>query len=371
MNEQLIFSKALKMLQAGLDFPEALTFKIEPAAYLTKRRAPDLIFMVRAGPASTKDRNKLKDFKNGVVEAKLRDTVFIAEIRKLTQPRHLRNAIFYLKDLEKNYRNYYPLIIAPFIGPSGRALCRREGVSYVDTLGNIGLFWKDGFIIKESRESIKSETRGLKSLFAIKSTRVTRVILEEPARLWKLQDLANSSKVSLGQVYNVIKKLLDEEYVEKTKQGIKIIQPWKLLDDWVKCYKFTEFNTIDTFYSGERNYHELLNNLARTAEMLNYAYAFTLFAAASLVAPYVRTPFIHLYLAGDKDKFAQNANLKPVTSGGNVSIIRPYDEGILNTAKEINGLQVVGNIQLYLDLICYPARGKEQAEMLRGKVIGF
>jgi len=31
----------------------------------------------------------------------------------------------------------------------------------------------------------------------------------------------------------------------------------------------------------------------------------------------------------------------------------------------------VGNIQLYLDLINYPARGKEQAEILREKVIRF
>jgi hypothetical protein len=125
------------------------------------------------------------------------------------------------------------------------------------------------------------------------------------------------------------------------------------------------------FYSAERDYNELIKNLALTAKMLNYNYAFTLFASALLVAPYVRTPFIHLYMLGDMEKFAQKANLRPVTSGGNVSLIKPYDEGVLNIVNEINGIRIVGNIQLYLDLINYPARGKEQAEFLREKKIRF
>jgi hypothetical protein len=398
MNEKDILDRALEILQRTLGDQEALAFEIKPSPDLFGQKVPVAIFLVEVGKDLQKKWNLVKEMgEESIIGLKLTGKVFIVEVRRNTQPRYLRSSLSFFKQLKEKppdwnpvivtpYIGHYekniaysksilvdwnPLIVAPYIGPRGRELCRQEGVSYIDTLGNIGIFLKDSFILKESKESIKTEARTLKSLFSTKSTRIIRVILEDSTRLWKFQDLVDSSKVSLGQVYNVIKKLADEEYVEKTKQGIKVIQPAKLLDNWAKYYRFTEFNTISMFYSAERDYNELIKNLALTAKMLNYNYAFTLFASALLVAPYVRTPFIHLYMLGDMEKFAQKANLRPVTSGGNVSLIKPYDEGVLNIVNEINGIRIVGNIQLYLDLINYPARGKEQAEFLREKKIRF
>jgi len=36
-----------------------------------------------------------------------------------------------------------------------------------------------------------------------------------------------------------------------------------------------------------------------------------------------------------------------------------------------NDLKVVNNVQLYMDLVNYPKRGKEQAEFLRKEKMGF
>ncbi len=114
-----------------------------------------------------------------------------------------------------------------------------------------------------------------------------------------------------------------------------------------------------------------MERLARSAGRVKARYGFTLFAGASLIASFVRTPHVHLYLLGDTATFAEAAGLKPVTSGGNVHLIRPYDEGVLNPVQVIEGLNVVGNVQLYLDLVNYPARGKEQAAVLREKILKF
>jgi hypothetical protein len=371
MIEQEMLNKTISTLQESMDFPEALAFKIKPSPALAKRTAPDKIFLIQVGKGFKKEWNKLRNFEGGLIETKLQGKVFFAEIRRNAQPRFLRNAIFYLKEIREKFPKYNPLIVAPYVGPEGRALCRQEGVSYVDTLGNIGIFLKDGIIIKDSKRSIKRERRELKSLFSPKSTRVIRIILGNYKKRWLLQDLAATAKVSLGQTYNVIKKLIDEEYVEKTKEGVRLSNASALLEQWGSGYTITQANRIESFYSAENVYKKLIERLAGIAERENYSYAFTLFAGAGLLIPYVRTPHVHFYSLGNAEEFANKAGLKPVPSGGNVHLILPYDEGVLNPCQTIEGVRVVGNVQLYLDLLNYPARGKEQAQILREKVIGF
>jgi len=306
-----------------------------------------------------------------VVSLKLTKSVFVAEARLSSQPRFLRSSISFLKEAASKLRRGRPLIVTPYIGPAGRELCRKEGVSYVDTVGNVGLFLEDGFVLKESSRSLKQQRREMKSLFSPKATRVLRTLLENPDRAWQYQELADAAKVSLGQAYNVVERQTAEEYVGPTKQGVKLLNPAGLLDRWASAYSVTRDNTVESFYSDETSYRALLAKLAEAAGRVRSRYAFTLFAGASLVAPFVRTPQVHLYVLEDSSRFAEAAGLKPVTSGGNVHLIRPYDEGVLNPLQTIEGLNVVGNVQLYLDLVNYPARGKEQAEFLRAKMLSY
>ncbi len=370
MRQRDILNKAISILREGLDFPEALIFKIEPYPVLARQR-PDAIFQVEVGKGLKKKWDSLKQLGKESVEAKLAGKGFVVEVRISVQPRFLRSGISYLKEIKEKFPRRNPLIVTPYIGPSARALCRKEGVSYVDTLGNIGIFLKDVFILKEGQGSPKREIRELKFLFSPKSTRVIRILLENRSRRWLFKELASAAKVSLGQTYNVVKKLVDEEYLEKTKKGIRLSKSSQLLEQWGSVYKITQINTIESFYLSENIYETLIKRLASAAEKENYSYAFTLFAGAHFIIPYVRTPRVHLYLLGNIEEFAKKASLKPVTSGGNVHLILPYDEGVFNPIQTKEGVKVVGNIQLYLDLLNYPARGKEQAEVLREKIIGF
>ena len=61
----------------------------------------------------------------------------------------------------------------------------------------------------------------------------------------------------------------------------------------------------------------------------------------------------------------EGLDLRPVETGGTIHVLKPYDEGIFYNQQEGGGLSVVCDTQLYLDLINYPARGREQAEFLR------
>jgi CubicO group peptidase (beta-lactamase class C family) len=53
------------------------------------------------------------------------------------------------------------------------------------------------------------------------------------------------------------------------------------------------------------------------------------------------------------------------SGGGGLRLVRPKDEGVFNGARDLNGLPVVSDIQLYLDLQRVGLRGDEGAEELR------
>lgn len=360
-----LLNRALDVLARSGGLPSARAMAIRPAGRWQSRRGRDAVLVIQLGRRRGRPRADLD-----VVLAKLLQTVFIAEKRVNAQPAALRASIPRLKEMSAK-ADSRPLIVTPYIGPEGRALCRQEGVSYVDATGNVGLFLDNGFILKDSREALKHERRGLRSLFSPKAARVVRVLLENKGRPWSFQALADAADVSLGQTYKVVQRLVAEEFVEKARKRITVVNPAGLLDRWASAYVVTRDNAVESYYSDEPSYRGLMEKLGRGAEKAGVRYGFTLFAGASLIAPFVRTPQVHLYVLGEPAALAERAGLKPVTSAGNVHLIRPFDEGVLNPVQVIEGLSVVGNVQLYLDLVNYPARGREQAEELRRKKLVF
>ena len=92
-------------------------------------------------------------------------------------------------------------------------------------------------------------------------------------------------------------------------------------------------------------------------------------AGASMVSPFVRYNEVWVYISGDIDDMVKKLDLRPTTSGANIRIFEPYDEGIFMDFREIRGVKVVSDIQLYVDLLTYPARGQEQAQRILEKNI--
>jgi hypothetical protein len=85
----------------------------------------------------------------------------------------------------------------------------------------------------------------------------------------------------------------------------------------------------------------------------------------------VRFSDVHLYVGSDPQLWVRQLDLRQVEFGGNAHILLPYDQGVFYRLQSPQGTAVVGNIQLYLDLYNYPARGREQAEFLRDRQTSF
>lgn len=295
-----------------------------------------------------------------------RKCLLVFEVKSAGQPRYTRMAASLLKSMIGNRRNCYGVFAATFISEESKQICRENGIGFIDLAGNC-LFTFDNFYLSiEGRPNLYPSTRPLKSIFSTKSTRALRVLLSNPRKEWFVKDLAKEANISLGQASNIKQRLLEFEFVEETGSGkdlkFRPKNPESLLRKWSNNYSYRK-NKI-------RNLYSLDDVRALEKKMINYfkekkiSYAFTLTSGASRVDPFLRYNRIFAYVKDDIDRLTKELNLKEVTSGPNVTLLEPYDEGVLYGMQEIDGTNVVSDIQLYLDLKSYKGRGEEAAEFL-------
>lgn len=293
------------------------------------------------------------------------------EVKSRGEPLYLYQAIGHLKQLPKIKKGDYPVIIAPFISEQGRKVCKDEGFGYIDLAGNVFLKFNSVYVEKISNikpSLLKKEAST--NIFARKSSRLLRVMLENPETTWNFSTLSKESNVNIRRTFEIIKVLNEKGFVEKKRGSIKLLKPGELLNYWSENFNFQD-NTINTYFSFTRTFEEFKENLVRISKMKDFQYAMTLHSGAGLIAPFVRFRDIHLYIEKDIERWVEALALKPVASGGTINLIAPYDDGVFYKKQKVEEIFVVCNTQLYLDLIKYPARGKEQAEFLRKQKMMF
>jgi hypothetical protein len=295
----------------------------------------------------------------------------IGEVRPLGQPRHVREALTRLRGLRERVAGAYPIVAAPYISPQSAALVRQNGCGYVDLSGNCYLAFDNVLIEKEGKPNTRPASRPLKALFAPRATRVVRALLVERERSWRLEEIGRAAEVSLGHAHNVVKRLEDLEWVERSAGGrFRLTKPGDLLDAWRDAYEYTA-NPMAAFVAPTGDKRRLMEGLARQAGLLGVPYAFTLHAGASLIGPQVRVATVHCYVGGDPEPVARGLGLQPVEGEGTVYLMTPYDQGVFLAPLTKGGLRVVSLPQLYVDLYQYERRGREQADKLRRDAMGY
>jgi len=160
-------------------------------------------------------------FKMGTAEPTL-----IVESSSVGQPRQIRETITRLADVRRELPAAYPIVVADYVSPQSAALLKRSGLGYLDLSGNCYLSFDHVLIEKDGKPNLRPSTRPLRSLFAPRATRVTRVLLVDPQHAWRLEELAKSADVSLGHAHNVVKRLEDLSWVERDEhQRFRLSRP--------------------------------------------------------------------------------------------------------------------------------------------------
>jgi len=287
---------------------------------------------------------------------------FIVEIKSQGEPRLVRMAVAQLKDYLRGLKDSYGIIVAPYLSDAGRRICREAGVGCIDLAGNAFLSFGNIFIDRGGKPNPFAAVRLSKSVFSPKSSRVLRVLLSDPSKTWYVKDLSQEAGISIGLASRVKQTLLLEEWIKEDKKRFSLINPEEALNQWVNNYSYKKSQSF-SFYSSLSG-DQLEAAIKKECEKRAWQYGLALFSGARKVAPFVRFMQFFSYIEGDAEDIAKGLRMKRVESGANVTLLQPYDEGVFYGLQNINGINVVSDIQLYLDLKNYKGRGEEAAQAI-------
>jgi hypothetical protein len=294
--------------------------------------------------------------------------LLICQVKSNGQPRFVRDAAHQLRNYVTHFKKQAtPILIAPYLSAASRELCRENDVSFLDLEGNAHIAFGAVYIDCSVSDKPILERREFHSLFKPKSAQVLRILLRNPNQVWKVVDLAEVAKVSLGHVSNVRKALLDREWAEIVPEGIHLTSPDALLDGWKLAYrpsfeKETRFYTTLHGSAMERAIRDMFVGMKDDGKL-----ALASFSAAHWIAPYARTGTQFIYADISTLECLHKAlSLSSATKGENVIVMCPKDTGVfLDTYEPSPNIRCTSPVQTYLDLSLAGERGQEAAEYLR------
>ena len=264
-----------------------------------------------------------------------------------------------------------PMVLSPYLSPEARALCAENNVAYLDLMGNARLIFGDVYIERTVAGKPKSEMRALRSIFGTKAAAVLRVMLREPVRPWRVAELAEKAQVSLGHASNVRKALLEREWIESAKEGVKLAKPDALLDAWREHHRRPDGSHASayTLLHGQPLDEKLSGILNASPGKPRAIYS--LHSAANWQAPYGRSAMHSFYAdAAGADLLKEALELSPAPQGANVDILTVQDGHIfIDAAEPAPGIFCASPVITYLDLWQGNDRDREAAEYLREKAL--
>ena len=308
------------------------------------------------------------------VEAGGRPWVLVVEGKQHGQPREVRSGLLQLQRFldQSPGKPCYGVMVAPFLSAESARLCTEAKVGYADLAGNALLSFDQVFIELHAADNPFRVKRHLRSLFTAKAGRLLRVLLTPPLRAWKVTELQAAAGVSLGQVSNVRKLLLDREWALVSDAGLRLSKPEELARAWQSSYEPRPRNreTAYTLLHGEALDTATRAALAEAGKGEHAVLAS--YSAARWVAPYARqaTQFFYADKQG-AEILKRHLHLQPVSRGENVVVLEPREDDVFTSRVEAApGIWCSGLVQTWLDLSVAGERGGEAAgHLLREKLL--
>lgn len=276
----------------------------------------------------------------------------------------LKGKLQNLKLAAKEEKSIIPVLVAPYLSPERQALCRKEGVGFLDLSGNAHLHFKSFYIERTGSPNRFPEKRYGRDPFSDKASLVLRALLQNGERLWGVRELAQYIGLDPGYVSRMAKEIESRGYAARVNAKLRLRSLDGILDDWVRSYSFKK-NKLSRYFCMAASVEEVIHKLRDLKIAERIQYALSIHAGASLVAPFSSFKEVHVYVSGARDLsfFENELALKPAEIGANLILMQPYyRNSVYFGARIVDDIQVVSDIQLYLDLHGYPIRGLEQAE---------
>lgn len=263
------------------------------------------------------------------------------------------------------------VIVAPYVSDRTAAICIEKGIGYFDYSGNCYYVGHSIYLSEKGNKNIVPQKTKVDAVFektSVVSSRILRMIFSDINKCWRVKHLSESVGCSIGQVSKVINYLQENAWVEKTKDGYKLLDPEGLIKEWSASYGNKEIRSF-SFYSLDAP-SILEKKIADLKKVMGIDCYLTGFSGGVRYAPVVRYNKVHMYMnTEDIAEAMEYLELKEVDSGSNVIIYCLDNDTYIKESKEIDGCMVVSPVQIYLDAMQLKGRGEELAEAVYNKEI--
>jgi hypothetical protein len=263
-------------------------------------------------------------------------------------------------DLRPDDQLVVPIVMAPWISPLVAEQCAMFELNWADLAGNCNIAFDGVYLHVEGKPNPSPDKRGTGSLYSPRSARVVHALLLQPKRAWKVVDLADLTGVSLGQVSNVCRLLVQSTFASRDPAGLHVTDPKGLLGGWSAAYRPRRVKRA--FFTLMRM-HEIEDSLVKVSG----AYAMTEFAAAERYAPYTRYQTVACYIPEWDTSFVQALDLRPAEGAAN-ALFYEDPEGLF-LSEVHRGVRCASPVLTYLDLMSLGGRGQGAAEFLLETVL--
>jgi hypothetical protein len=270
-----------------------------------------------------------------------------------------------------------------------RHALRARGYNYIDPRGAVRIALPGILIDRDNLPPVDfappSETAT--DPFADRSSLVVRTLLSHSVqRAWGIRELAESAGVGLGTASRVVEQLHRLDLVDAPpEQGklakVRVADPQRILDRWTRSYDWTRNESVTLrapVGDPERFVADHLHQYLSTYLVRDRSWALTLQAGAAFVTRHASWQRVHVYIEANDSRelrnFAAATGLSPSEDGALV-LMRPFYRTSLWLSLQHAGrrkpsaLPIVSSLQLVLDLWNYPLRGREQAEVIRDRIL--
>jgi hypothetical protein len=275
--------------------------------------------------------------------------------RKQIQPRDVKTMVSICRCLPCTSL----LVIAPFLSTEARSCLQLEGINYLDLTGNADIRIISPAIWIQATGASKNPCRKARSSRSLKGLKAGRIvqILVDHRETSGVRELASKAGTDVGYVSRVLKFLDEQALIIRGEKGrLRQVDREALLRRWAEDAPIKSRGEIRKFIDPRG-----LDSLMRKLENVDFCYAVSGSFAVAQTGP-IAPPRLAMIYVKDIDEASSVLNLRQVTTGVNVLLIRPYDEWIFARSEKVGSIYYTAFSQAVVDLLTSPGRAPAEAE---------
>jgi hypothetical protein len=310
--------------------------------------------------------------RRGVADAifRLDGEQFVVEVKSNARSDSVARSIAQLRAAAAHYPNGEPLLIVPSMGEIGAAICKQEGINWIDLNGNASVDTDHLRIYVRGRRDGSSNFAASEigtNPFSKTASRVTHALLTDPLKEWNRSELESLTGLDKGYVSKIVAALSAQGYIEQVSQrrsrALRVVDPLVLLDAWRERYKPKHPRLWGLVAA--RSGPEALGKAASGLSEARIDYAISGLGAAAHYTNFGSFRRVDVYIGeAPPERVSTRLNIGTNERGRNIAFHDDFSIASIGL-NDADGTNFVSPILAYLDLTNLPERSAEASDEMR------